>query len=66
MGLLDNLMNDPEIGGRLSDISSGTNKYSSQADRYKDVPYGSTQGGREAYDMADKLGSDMRGDGKKW
>ena len=65
MGLLDNLMNDPDIGGRLSDISNNTNTYSSQADRYKDVPYSSNQGMREAYDMADKFASQTRPDGYK-
>ena len=64
--LLNNLLNDPEIGGRLSDISNGTNSYSSSADRYNGVPYSSSQGMREAYDEADKLGAMMRGERSIW
>ncbi|MDR0273559.1 MAG: hypothetical protein LBI27_09620 [Clostridiales bacterium] len=59
MGLLDNLMNDPEIGGRLSDISAGR---STPSDKYNDIPYSSSKGMREAYDEAEKFSQMSRGE----
>lgn len=65
MNLQNLLNNDPELKRAVNDFSSGKDTRDT-TNRYDGVPFSSHKGMREAYDMADDLAKQMRGEKGKW